>query len=126
MVRSWKAQARSTASSTYSSGFTSIGMSSKYAASPSFWRWTRSVMFHFLVMALLLIWRGVILTVREKRSLFGHAGRRDAQLGADHVGGLFGHGTQGGSLSAGDSDQPVNVMRFLVVITIEGTRDAAS
>src|SRR5512144_1343015 len=109
MLRSWKAQARSTASSTYSSGLTSMLKLSKCGASFSFLREMRKVMFHVSVMTLLLVWAGVILTIREKRSLFGNARRGDIQLSTDHVGSFFGHRTQGGGFSASDGYQSVNV-----------------
>src|SRR5512145_3393524 len=86
----------------------------------------RRLMFHFSGMALLLVGDGVILTVREKRSLFGNTGGSDAQLGADHISCLFCHSTQGGGFPAGDGYQSVDIVGFFMVEAFEGAGDAAS
>jgi hypothetical protein len=43
--------------------------------------------------------------VGQEQDLAGAAGRVDAELAADQVGGGLGHGPQGGRLAAGDGDE---------------------
>src|SRR5512133_2353300 len=86
----------------------------------------RRLMFHFSGMALLLVWDGVILTVREKRSLFGNTGRSNAQLGAGHVSRFFCHGAQSGGFSAGDGYQSVDIVSFFMVEAFEGAGNTAA
>src|SRR5215208_4568180 len=76
-------------------------------------------------MTLLLVWRGVVRTIREKRSLFRHTRCGDIQLCADYIRGFLRHSAQRRSFATGNRHQAVDVMSLFVVVALEGTGDTA-
>ena len=69
------------------------------------------------VMALLL--RRVVGAVRKGHDLPGLAGRLDANLPADDVGGRLGHRPERRALAAGDRDEPLDAVRLAMVEALE-------
>ena len=58
----------------------------------------------------------------QEHDLAGAAGRVDAELAADQVGGGLGHGPQGGRLATGDGDEALDPVGDSVVEALEGAR----